>query len=586
MWVKRVRAAPLTGVRTAAKVSAPPVTEQPEHPKLGLALSGGGHRAAFFHVGVLARLAELGLLRRVEVISTVSGGSIVGALYYLHVKNLLESKADAEIGDTDYVEVVRAVEREYREAAATNVRGSGWANPLKNFQMALPTYTRTDRVAELYEQRFYSKAWGERPKTDGRIRMRDLLIAPKGHEGRFDPDVENATRNAPVPILLLEATTVNTGHNWRFEAMYMGEPPRQGLPDVASREDVDKNTILPRTAWDDLPVACRDFPLGSAVVSSACFPGGFPPMQVTGLYKDQGWVVKLIDGGVHDNQGVEGLDDRGCTHLVISDGSGQMPDVKKPSTRLPAVLGRVVSIYGDAEREQRLLELLDRGDSVGFMHLQTGLPARTMPVQGAASTEEAELPTSEFGVAEGVQRAHAEVRTDLDAFCEVEAWSLMADAYQLAGRILPTRTALAALGTPIGEREWAFDVVEGQLGKPSERYLKLMRVSKQRFLKPARMTPGVLPLILLLMLAALGAAAWGLWLLLTPHGNVLFIAGLATLGALAIYANSEKPFVKPVAVALFDVVLPALLALPLVLVAWLQILAGRWWLSIGRASRL
>jgi NTE family protein len=586
MWVKRVRAAPLTGVRTAAKVSAPPVTEQPEHPKLGLALSGGGHRAAFFHVGVLARLAELGLLRRVEVISTVSGGSIVGALYYLHVKNLLESKADAEIGDTDYVEVVRAVEREYREAAATNVRGSGWANPLKNFQMALPTYTRTDCVAELYEQRFYSKAWGERPKTDGRIRMRDLLIAPKGHEGRFDPDVENATRNAPVPILLLEATTVNTGHNWRFEAMYMGEPPRQGLPDVASREDVDKNTILPRTAWDDLPVACRDFPLGSAVVSSACFPGGFPPMQVTGLYKDQGWVVKLIDGGVHDNQGVEGLDDRGCTHLVISDGSGQMPDVKKPSTRLPAVLGRVVSIYGDAEREQRLLELLERGDSVGFMHLQTGLPARTMPVQGAASTEEAELPTSEFGVAEGVQRAHAEVRTDLDAFCEVEAWSLMADAYQLAGRILPTRTALAALGTPIGEREWAFDVVEGQLGKPSERYLKLMRVSKQRFLKPARMTPGVLPLILLLMLAALGAAAWGLWLLLTPHGNVLFIAGLATLGALAIYANSEKPFVKPVAVALFDVVLPALLALPLVLVAWLQILAGRWWLSIGRASRL
>jgi hypothetical protein len=39
-------------------------------------------------------------------------------------------------------------------------------------------------------------------------------------------------------------------------------------------------------------------------------------------------------------------------------------------------------------------------------------------------------------------------------------------------------------------------------------------------------------------------------------------------------------------VALFDVVLPALLALPLVLVAWLQILAGRWWLSIGRAARL
>jgi hypothetical protein len=100
------------------------------------------------------------------------------------------------------------------------------------------------------------------------------------------------------------------------------------------------------------------------------------------------------------------------------------------------------------------------------------------------------------------------------------------------------------------------------------------------------MTPGLLPLVLLLGLAAIGAAAWGLWLLLTPHGSALFIAGLATLGALAIYANSEKPFVKPVAIAIFDVVLPALLAIPLVLVSWLQLGAGRWWLSLGRAKRL
>jgi NTE family protein len=562
------------------------VTEERVHPKLGLALSGGGHRAAFFHVGVLARLAELGLLRPVQVISTVSGGSIVGALYYLHVKNLLESKADADITDADYVEVVRAVEREYREAAATNVRGAAWANPLKNFQMALPTFTRTDHIGELYERRFYSKAWGDRPKPKGRIRMRDLLIAPKGHTGRFDPDVENASRNAPVPILLLEATTMNTGHNWRFEAMYMGEPPRQGMADVAAREDVDKNTILPRTPWDKLPPSCRDFPLGSAVVSSACFPGGFPPMQVTGLYQDKGWVVKLIDGGVHDNQGVEGLDDRGCTHLVISDGSGQMPDLQKPSTRLPAVLGRVVSVYGDAEREQRLLELLDRGDSVGFMHLQTGLPAPTLPVEGELTKDEAKLPSTEFGVDEAVQRMHAQVRTDLDAFCEVEAWSLMADAYHLAGKIVPTRAALASLGTAGPEQDWPFRVVEAQLAKPSERYLKVMRSSKERFLKPARMTPGLLPLTLLVLLAGLGAAAWGLWLAVTPHGTGLFIAVLAGLVALAIYANSEMVGVRVVATALFDVLLPVVLALPLVLVAWLQLLAGRWWLSLGKASRI
>ena len=558
--------------------------DQREQPKLGLALSGGGHRAAFFHIGVLARLAELGLLRPIQVISTVSGGSIVGALYYLHVKNLLESKTDAEITDADYVEVVRAVEREYREGAATNVRGSGWANVLENFRMALPTYSRTDRVGALYEERFYAKAWGDRPKRDGRIAMRDLLIEPKGHQGPFNPDDENASRKAPVPILLLEATTLNTGHNWRFEAMYMGEPPRQGTTDQSAREDVDKNTILERTKWADLPQACRDFPLGGAVVSSACFPGGFPPMVVPGLFDDLS--VELVDGGVHDNQGVEGLVDRGCSHWIISDGSGQMPDLEKPSTRLPAVLGRVISIYGDAEREQRLLQLLREGTSVAFMHLQTGLPARERTPGGKVSKKETKIESTDFGVTEEVQRALAQVRTDLDAFCEVEAWSLMADAYQLTDKIVPSRAGIAALGVPGPDAEWPFEVVAEQLAQPSKKFLKVLHVSKERFMKPSRMLPAVLPVVLLVLVAALGAAAWGLWLVLTPHGTALFIAILAVLGALVIYANSEKAFVKPVAIAIFDVVLPALLAIPLVLVSWLQLAAGKWWLSLGRAKRL
>ena len=558
------------------------MTEDPGQPKLGLALSGGGHRAAFFHIGVLARLAELGLLRPIQVISTVSGGSIVGALYYLHVKNLLEAKADSEITDGDYVELVQAVEREYREAATSNVRASGWTNPLKNFQMAVPTYTRTDRVGELYERRFYAKAWGDRPKRGGRIAMRDLLIEPKGFEGPFDPDAENPRRHAPVPILLLEATTLNTGHNWRFEAMYMGEPPRQGTADQTLREDVDKNTILARTKWGDLPEECRHFPLGRAVAASACFPGGFPPMQVPGLFDDL--VVELVDGGVHDNQGVEGLVDRGCTHWIISDGSGQMRDLDRPSTRTPAVLARVGSIYGDAEREQRLLQLLRAGDTVAFMHLQTGLPARERTPGGKVEEQKVSLTSTGFGVVEDVQRALAQMRTDLDAFCEVEAWALMADSYQLAGEIVPKQQGITRLGTAGPDREWPFEVVAEQLAQPSERFLKMLHASRERFLKPARMTRPLLPLTLVLLVAALGAAIWGLWLLLTPHGTTLFIVGLATLGALAIYAGSQM--LKPAAIGLFDVIIPALLALPLFLIAWVQIAVGRWWLGVGRAQRL
>ncbi len=57
--------------------------------KVGLALSGGGFRASFYHLGVLARLAELDVLRHVDVLSCVSGGSIVGACYWMMLRNRL-----------------------------------------------------------------------------------------------------------------------------------------------------------------------------------------------------------------------------------------------------------------------------------------------------------------------------------------------------------------------------------------------------------------------------------------------------------------------------------------------------------------
>jgi hypothetical protein len=41
-------------------------------PRIELAVSGRGFRASIFHLGVLRRLAELGWLQRVDVLSTVS----------------------------------------------------------------------------------------------------------------------------------------------------------------------------------------------------------------------------------------------------------------------------------------------------------------------------------------------------------------------------------------------------------------------------------------------------------------------------------------------------------------------------------
>lgn len=45
---------------------------------IGLALSGGGIRSATFSLGVLQSLASLNLLRKIDYLSTVSGGGYVG----------------------------------------------------------------------------------------------------------------------------------------------------------------------------------------------------------------------------------------------------------------------------------------------------------------------------------------------------------------------------------------------------------------------------------------------------------------------------------------------------------------------------
>lgn len=49
--------------------------------RIALTLSGGGYRAAAFHLGVLSFLHEAGLLGNVRALSTASGGTIVGAFY-------------------------------------------------------------------------------------------------------------------------------------------------------------------------------------------------------------------------------------------------------------------------------------------------------------------------------------------------------------------------------------------------------------------------------------------------------------------------------------------------------------------------
>lgn len=55
--------------------------EQLRSRPIGLCLSGGGSRAMAFHLGCLRALYIRGTLSKVDVVSTVSGGSVIGAMY-------------------------------------------------------------------------------------------------------------------------------------------------------------------------------------------------------------------------------------------------------------------------------------------------------------------------------------------------------------------------------------------------------------------------------------------------------------------------------------------------------------------------
>jgi NTE family protein len=481
--------------------------------RLGLALSGGGFRASFFHIGLLAQMAMLGLLRHVEVISTVSGGSIIGALYYLHVKRLLESKPDAEIEDQEYKAIVERIESEFLAAVQQNIRMRTFLDPRKNLRMALANYSRSDRIGELYDAYFYRPVLDAQRTTP--IQMRELKIQPKGEREGFHPLKHNASRRAKVPIILINATSLNAGHNWRFEAARMGEPPRE---DRAFKE-IDKNFRLRRPpSYGDIIVKQQDIELGLAVAASAGVPGIFNPLAISDLYPD-GIRVQLVDGGVHDNQGIRGLLDVDCKRFVISDASGQMENEPDPGTGLLSVLPRSNTILMARVREEELFQLLERGSHpVAFLHTRRGLSATAIswigpdgrPAEPPEVEREPEAPSESFQVAQRVQDLLSRIRTDLDSFTDVEAYSLMLDAYNMSRDGLRQTHGIKDLipASPTTDApRWRFLTIAPWLLHPTPPYERQLRVGGQLALKIFRLSPPVAAVtltVLLVLLLGLG----------------------------------------------------------------------------------
>jgi predicted acylesterase/phospholipase RssA len=401
--------------------------------RVGIALSGGGFRASLFHLGVLARLAETNVLPSVEVLSTVSGGSIVGACYYLEVQELLQATPDRDIKSADYVKIVEQIIDRFLAGIALNLRTRVVSDLSENLKMIFGSYSRSHRIGELYETHLYGGM--KNGPADGKYAMQDLLIRPGGKD--FNPKFSNWKRRAKVPVILLNSTSLNSGHTWHFTARWMGEAP--GLVG----QEVDVNERYRRVYYKQAPTAdLQQYRLGHAVAASACVPGLFDPLVLTGLYP--GREVRLVDGGVHDNQGVGTLLDEGCTLLFCSDASGQMADIPKPADASLAVALRSNSILQSRVREAGYQDLKGRVDSRAiqgffFIHLKKGLEAAPLDwidCQDPTVPPQVTAATTDYGVDKDLQHSLAAMRTDLDSFTEVEAYTLMLSGYLMTARQL------------------------------------------------------------------------------------------------------------------------------------------------------
>jgi predicted acylesterase/phospholipase RssA len=401
--------------------------------RFGVALSGGGFRASLFHLGVLAALAEHDLLRPMEVLSCVSGGSIVGTAYYSAVATLLETKTDVDITRDDLVEATRRCIASVEHTVTTrNLRMEAFLSPVALVRgVRHGRWSRTRRGGMLYERHLYQPL-----RPDGAFEsLSGLKILPKGTQA-FRPKVDNWQRAAKVPTLLINATSLGTGRPWRFTASSLGEP----VDDGTDTDPIDRLEPI----WLDRSGGARSagrVSVGDAVAASAGVPGLFPPVTLRDLYPDR--TVALVDGGVFDNQGISGLLDHDCTEIFVSDASGLMGETRKPKSTLLRVLLRTNAVALNAVRGTTFGGAAatvsgGRVRSAWTIHLLSGLPVHRVHPSDSSTTRGSVPPVDEEqpAVRDQIYRAISELRTDLDRFTAAEAHALMARGYALTQEAL------------------------------------------------------------------------------------------------------------------------------------------------------
>lgn len=274
---------------------------------IGLCLSGGGFRAALFHVGALRRLNELGLLSELTTISAVSGGSIVAA----HLASAARWPLQERIEDFESV-----VAAPLRRLTAKNLRT--W--PL--LTGILTPATTVERMAKVYEKELTP------------MRLLDLPESPE---------------------FVFCATDMAFGVNWTFKKRRMGDYQIGYV-----RTPAEWPLARAVAASSCFPPMFKPMPIRFA-------PDEYKFGMATDERKREECIrnLRLTDGGNYDNMGLEPVWKR-HEIVLVSDG-GATFDFEGDSNLFDRVLrySAITDSQARALRKRWLISSFIREDLAG-----------------------------------------------------------------------------------------------------------------------------------------------------------------------------------------------------------------------------
>lgn len=189
---------------------------------IGLAISGGGSRAANFAASVMWELDRLGVLKHVQYISAVSGGALPAAYYSLF-------RDDPKKWN----------EHELKRVMSQNFELSFLASILNPFRWPLffgTGYDRTDILASVFGNLvFENKTYGEIPRPDEQMLIVNATNLSWGGTFSFNKSkvdyIQSDLKKLPVavavaasaayPGVLRAVTLRNFGISWRRAYLHL-----------------------------------------------------------------------------------------------------------------------------------------------------------------------------------------------------------------------------------------------------------------------------------------------------------------------------------------------------------------------------